>query len=842
MLVDDTRDLGERYRHAVAGGQREIRQLGRRQPLALDGACHDLHLFGAIADHRHRHAGNQRLQALRDRGGVEPEGARAVLINDQADRRHHLVPVEMRIDGLLVLAHYLADAIGDLADLGGVGAHGAELHGKPDRRAEVEAVHPHAGSSQCALGDGTFDLGFQAFASLDIPREDDNLRKGLVGQHEVEAEPEARRPLPDVGGGVDEILVAGEQLLGLARNLCRRGDRGTLRQTHFKEKFRSLGEREELLRDASKANDRAGENGGCDQKHDHVMPDAEGNEAPEPRINRPVVERGMAMFGPGRMRLYLQDLDTKVGREHHSHHPGGDEREADHDENRAGVFTDGRIREADRQEARRRHQRAREHREGRGLPGVGGSLHPVPAFLHLHDHHLDGDDRVIDKQAERDDERAERDPVQVDVDQVHDREDDRQHQRHGKRHDDAGAPSEREERHRKHDRQRLDEGLDEFLDGIADDLRLVGDALNADAHRQFRLEICHRLVDILAEGEDVAALEHDNADADGRFTVLVDQEIAGVLEPARDLRDVAKPERAAARLDRDRLDRVDAVERTGDAQRNALRAGLESAGGRDRILPGDSVENCAGGNAERRELGVAELDVDALFLRAVNVHLRDIRHPEQRALEIFRHAFQLGVIRAIAGDHGQDRIDVAEFIVDAGADDPRGQVGLEIAELLPELIEQLRHLFCGRVILEFHLHCREAGLRVGDDAVEIGEFLQLLLDAVRHLALHLHRGRAGPGDLNDADLDGEGGVFRATEPHVGKRAGKPDHDDQEQDEGLVANGPGRKVDPLHGSDPYPSFASPSARTFWPARRVWMPSVTTRSPSARPSPITACRVS
>ncbi len=43
------------------------------------------------------------------------------------------------------------------------------------------------------------------------------------------------------------------------------------------------------------------------------------------------------------------------------------------------------------------------------------ALHAVPALLHLHHHHLDGDDGVVDQQAERDDQRAERDAVQVDA-------------------------------------------------------------------------------------------------------------------------------------------------------------------------------------------------------------------------------------------------------------------------------------------------------------------------------------------------------------------------------------------------------------------------------------------
>ena len=63
------------------------------------------------------------------------------------------------------------------------------------------------------------------------------------------------------------------------------------------------------------------------------------------------------------------------------------------------------------------------------------------ALLHLHHHHLDGDDRVIDQQAQRQDQRAERDPVEVLAGGGHHDEDRRQRQRNRRGDDDAHAPS-----------------------------------------------------------------------------------------------------------------------------------------------------------------------------------------------------------------------------------------------------------------------------------------------------------------------------------------------------------------------------------------------------------------
>ena len=165
-----------------------------------------------------------------------------------------------------------------------------------------------------------------------------------------------------------------------------------------------------------------------------------------------------------------QQLDADIGREDHRDEPGRHQRDRHDPEDAAGIFADRRIGKADRQEAGRRHQRARQHRKRGGFPGKGRGADAVPALLHLHHHHLDRDDGVVDQQPERDDQRAERDAVQVERHRVHDDEDDRQHQRHRQRHHDAGAPAQRQERDEQHDRQRLDEGVHEFADGVLDHL------------------------------------------------------------------------------------------------------------------------------------------------------------------------------------------------------------------------------------------------------------------------------------------------------------------------------------------------------------------------------------
>ena len=57
-----------------------------------------------------------------------------------------------------------------------------------------------------------------------------------------------------------------------------------------------------------------------------------------------------------------------------------------------------------------------------------------------------------------------------------------------------------------------------------------------------RHELVGRRPDVLAEREDVRALRHDDADAEGRLAALAHEVVGRVLEAARHRRDVAEAE------------------------------------------------------------------------------------------------------------------------------------------------------------------------------------------------------------------------------------------------------------------------------------------------------------
>ena len=115
-------------------------------------------------------------------------------------------------------------------------------------------------------------------------------------------------------------------------------------------------------------------------------------------------------------------------------------------------------------------------------------------------------------------------------------------------------------------------------DRVVDHLRLVGDLLDVDALRHRLHEGVRSRIHVLAEGQDVGALRHHDAEAERRLAALADKGVGRVLEAAGDRRDVAETEHAAARLDRGFGYRLRAVEGARDAQGDPLRAGLDGAG------------------------------------------------------------------------------------------------------------------------------------------------------------------------------------------------------------------------------------------------------------------------
>ena len=138
--------------------------------------------------------------------------------------------------------------------------------------------------------------------------------------------------------------------------------------------------------------------------------------------------------------------------------------------------------------------------------------------------------------------------------------------------------------------KRFQERVLEFTDGMVDHLRLVGDLLDVDALRHRLHEGVRRSIHLPAEGQDVCALGHDDTEAKSRLAALADQGVGRIFEATGDGRDVAETEHAAARLDRGFGYRLGPVEGSRDTHGDPLGAGLDGAGGNNRVLPLQRLE------------------------------------------------------------------------------------------------------------------------------------------------------------------------------------------------------------------------------------------------------------
>src|SRR5215204_2393123 len=91
---------------------------------------------------------------------------------------------------------------------------------------------------------------------------------------------------------------------------------------------------------------------------------------------------------------------------------------------------------------------------------------------------------------------------------------------------------------------------------------------------------------------------------------------------------------------------------------------------------------------------------------------------------------------------------LVELIVEERSDHTFRQGGLDVADLLADLVPDVRQVALGCRLLEIHEDRRLAGLRVALDIVETRRFLELLFES-RHLLESVLGGRARPGDLDD---------------------------------------------------------------------------------------------
>ena len=239
--------LRDRNGRARARRNGEILERAEPEPLLRDGTRHHRHELDAFLVFRHRIAGEQRPERLRDVLRREPQRPRAVLIDLEPDRLLLLVPVELHVARVRVGAHGGPHLVGHGAHAVAVRTDHAELHREADRRSEVQPVDAQARLGDHVLGDKPFEPRLQPLARLRALGHHHDEREALVRQHGVQGQEESRRAFADIGRVVLEIGVALDERFRLLCGGFGDADGRSLRHADLDEELRPRRGREELL-------------------------------------------------------------------------------------------------------------------------------------------------------------------------------------------------------------------------------------------------------------------------------------------------------------------------------------------------------------------------------------------------------------------------------------------------------------------------------------------------------------------------------------------------------------------------------------------------------------------
>src|SRR5262252_2696750 len=112
-------------------------------------------------------------------------------------------------------------------------------------------------------------------------------------------------------------------------------------------------------------------------------------------------------------------------------------------------------------------------------------------------------------------------------------------------------------------------------------------------------------------------------------------------------------------------------------------------------------------------------------------------------------------------------VGVAEVVIETRSDDAGRQGMTNIADVLANLIPDVRHLGRRRRSLQVDENRRTARAGVAAQEIQTTDLLQLSLDALSHLRQRVVQGGAGPRRLHDHGPEGERGILVAAESKIG---------------------------------------------------------------------------
>jgi hypothetical protein len=330
-------------------------------------------------------------------------------------------------------------------------------------------------------------------------------------------------------------------------------------------------------------------------------------------------------------------------------------------------------------------------------------------LFHLHPHHFDRDDRVIDEQAERQHQGAERDLVQADIEHVHRQESGGQHEWNGDGDDQAGTQAKADEGDEQHNDHRLAERAHEGVDRAFDRFRLTRRFADFDPDWQGRLQFGDTASQGLADLDDVAAAGYRHANRQRLFAAVANERVRWIDRAALDACDVAEPEAAVAGANQRIRNGLDAVKSATRPNLDPLALGLEKTGTGDGVLLVERLNDDRLIEPERRQFGIRQLDKNLFILDAEDFNLADTGHAQQLIANPLGGILELRVIEAFCGQRVNIAKNVAVFVVEKRPLNPGRQGVADVADFFAHLVIHIRHLGRRRIVLGEKYHRRFAG-------------------------------------------------------------------------------------------------------------------------------------
>ena len=205
-------------------------------------------------------------------------------------------------------------------------------------------------------------------------------------------------------------------------------------------------------------------------------------------------------------------------------------------------------------------------------------------------------------------------------------------------------------------------------------------------------------VQAFAEGEIVAARSHVDADAD-RGLAIDPEHLGGRIAVARaDLGDVGQLVEPTVDREVEVGNALRCQQGAGDVDEHVLARRVDDARRHHRILLGNCRQHIVEAELEIGELLRREVEIDFFVLVAEDLDLADVRRAQELGPGDLGEIAGLPRAEAVIGDAVDDAEDVAELVIEEGADHALWEGRLDVADLLADLIPDVFDLALGRRI------------------------------------------------------------------------------------------------------------------------------------------------